>query len=616
VGNSCTYRRRYKDSHTGRRGRILRPMCGIIGITGLTVHPRDIETALATLGKRGPDGQGIFTSPQITLGHTRLAIIDLTPAGKQPMHDKKNGLTISFNGEIYNYRELRNELKAKGHRFDTQSDTEVILKAYAEYGDECPNHLDGMFAFAIWDEPGQKLFLARDRFGEKPLYYFHEGNRFAFASEIKALFAAGLPKQEIDPVSLDNFLTLGYIPPWRSMYARICPLPPAHYAIFKKGQLTKTRYWKLKNSRASRSLEESTVIIRELLEKSVKSRMVADVEVGTLLSGGIDSGIVTVLASNAGPKNRLQTFSAGFGEAINELPYAEEIARQTKTQHHVMQLSEGLATAFRDATAYFDEPFADSSCVPTQLLSNFVRQKVAVALSGDGGDELFFGYGHYRKKWHLPLQDRIKRIFADPFSGTPAHLATNFSNAERLHLLRDKGAVEHDLARYLDLSEAETELQKINLIDFQLTLPGDMLTKVDRSSMMHSLEIRSPFLQHRLAEAAFNLPDEYKTSPTHGKIILAEAFGDLLPKDFFTRRKQGFGAPVKEWLRKPDFLPLVEQLSNAAAQLNRFLHPAEVKKVVESYQNGNDRLAKRVWTLLTLEEWLKSHPQDEIGRAV
>lgn len=587
-------------------------MCGIIGIAGNHTDPekrRAIESGSAKLAQRGPDDNGISQFPNAILGHRRLSIIDLI-SGKQPMEDGGGSIAITFNGEIYNYRELRTELEDAGHSFRTQSDTEVILEAYREYGYDCVNHFDGMFSFAIWDKEKQELFLARDRFGEKPLFYAHIEKEILFASEIKAILATKLVRPILDPVSLDNYLSLSYVPPWRSIYANIKPLPPAHYAVFKNGKLTQTRYWQLKRRDITVSFDEAADIVREMLEKSTKSRLVANVEVGTFLSGGIDSSIVTALAQKASNR-KLQTFSAGFEDFINELPYAEQIAKQYNTEHHATHIKTNLAKALRDVSTYFDEPFADSSSVPTHLLATFAREQVPVVLSGDGGDELFFGYGHYRAHRHLSLPRKVMRALRDGLFGyQPNHLMLFFpSTSERQNLWRNPTSVEDDLSPYLNLSEAETDLQKINLTDFFMTLPGDILTKIDRSSMMHSLEVRSPFLQHELAEFVYNLPDTFKTNRDHGKILLARAFEGLIPSDFFTRKKQGFGAPITQWLRKEELRPLVDSLIKPTAHINSLMKEKEIRSIIDAFNDGDGRLARRVWTLLSLELWLQAHPE-------
>lgn len=559
--------------------------------------------AVPTLAKRGPDAQAHVVLDGAVLGHARLSIIDLA-TGAQPMVDEHAAIT--FNGEIFNYQELRRELEKKGHHFSTTSDTEVILKAYKEYGDTCPEYLDGQFAFAIWDSARKRLFMARDRFGEKPFFYSQQDGVFIFGSEIKALIATGLVKTELDRTSLDNYLALYFIPPWRSIYSGITPLPPAHRAVFENGTLRVEKYWSIKRSPVTLSYEDAAMQVRDLLSASVKSRMIADVEVGVFLSGGIDSSIVTALARSHA-STPLKSFSAGFDEYRNELPYAREVAKHLGTDHYERNIPVSLE-AIEAVTRYYDEPLGDSSNIPTALISQLAREKVPVALSGDGGDELFFGYGHYRAHWQLPTH---KKILAEVLGYTPDRLFRRshlnmFSVGERQRLWKEPGAIERDPTTHIDLSEAETPLQRLNLLDFYLKLPGDMLTKVDRSSMMHSLEVRSPFLNHELAEFAFNLPDAYKTSHTQGKIILEKAFGDMLPSTVFSRKKQGFGAPVKEWLNaEPIRSKLQEMLKDPRCA--SYVNVDVMRFYSEDFYRGNEALGYKLWMLFALELWMREH---------
>lgn len=585
-------------------------MCGIIGIVGgigNDSHALEsaLKKALPTLGKRGPDSQASLMQGGAVLGHTRLAIIDLT-TGAQPMKDNERNIAITYNGEIFNYKSLRIELEQKGHHFSTTSDTEVILKAYSEYGDRCPEYLDGQFAFAIWDDDKKRLFMARDRFGEKPFFYSQRDGMFLFASEIKALLATGLVRKDLDYTSLDNYLALYFIPPWRSIYTDITPLLPAHSAVFENGKLITKRYWSLKRAPVAMSFNDAAREVRDMLAASVQSRMIADVEVGVFLSGGIDSSIVTALAKSHAT-TPLKSFSAGFDEYRNELPYAREVAHHVGTDHHEHNVPVVLPD-IRAITRYYDEPLGDSSNVPTSLISKVAREKVTVALSGDGGDELFFGYGHYRAHWHLPT---YKKVLALALGYTPdalykrSHL-NMFSVRERSRLWKEKGAIERDPTTHINLSEAETPLQRLNLLDVYLKLPGDMLTKVDRSSMMRSLEVRSPFLNHELAQFAFNLPDEYKTNRTHGKIILEKAFGDLLPQNVFTRKKQGFGAPVKEWLRDEPIRALLYDMCKDS-RVASFLNLDIVRSYVDAFYAGDNTLGYKVWMLFALLLWMREH---------
>jgi asparagine synthase (glutamine-hydrolysing) len=584
-------------------------MCGIIGIAGLKGGSKaSLEASIASLSRRGPDDRGIVSFSAAILGHTRLAVIDLSEAGHQPMKDSAAENTIVFNGEIFNYRALRQELEKKGHSFVSHSDTEVILKAYAQWGEACPEHLDGQFAFAIWDEKNKKLFLARDPFGEKPLYTARASTgEFLFASEIKALFATGLVSNEIDPVSLDNYLALLYVPPWRSIYKHITPLKPAHSATFKDGAYTEKRYWALKKNPLHLSIDEAAAQTRELLHASVASRMVADIEVGAFLSGGIDSGLVVRLAQQASDK-KIKTFSAGFEDTINELPFAKEVAVLAGTQHTEAQIHEDLAQTFLQISSYFDEPFGDSSNIPTSLIAKLAQEKVKVALSGDGGDELFWGYGQYTRYRHLPKMQMLFNFVTgkNAFDYYRSSILTHFNVSERRALFKDSGAIEADPTVHIDYSEASTPLEKINVTDFYMGLPGDMLAKVDRSSMMHSLEVRSPFLNPALAQFAYNLPAEYKTDGRRGKIILEKAFGDLLPPGFFSRKKQGFGAPVGVWLRKPEFKKLVDEWFGSDAHIGAWLNIDEVRSYAERFYAGENNLQYKLWNLLALEAWART----------
>jgi asparagine synthase (glutamine-hydrolysing) len=335
-------------------------MCGIIGVAGPASQKEGLlQRSIEALSHRGPEDRGVLPFAQAVLGHTRLSFIDLSPAGHQPMRDTTQNIAITFNGEIYNYKQLRTQLEKKGHVFTTHSDTEVILKCYLEYGEQCPEHLEGQFAFAIWDNRDQSLFLARDRFGEKPLYVAKMQNGIVFGSEIKALLATGLVKEEIDHTSLDNYLTLLYVPPWRSLYKDIQPLPPAHRALWKNGAYKEERYWQLIKEANTDSLETAAAKVRELLTEAVRASMVADVEVGAFLSGGIDSSLVVRLAQQESPRP-LKTFSAGFEGFINELPYAQEIATLAKTDHHPAEMKDDLLETFLAVSRYFDEPFGEA----------------------------------------------------------------------------------------------------------------------------------------------------------------------------------------------------------------------------------------------------------------
>lgn len=582
-------------------------MCGIIGIAGKNIkeiEPARIDAMLDSLANRGPDDKGILKFNNCILGQTRLSIIDLS-GGHQPMRDNQKNIAVTFNGEIYNYRELRADLEQKGHVFSTKSDTEAILKAYIEYGAECPKYLDGMFAFAIWDEDKQSLFMARDRFGKKPLYYAYDSaGNLLMASEIKALFASGQLKGELDPGTLDNYLALMYVPPEKTIYKNIFTLAPAEYAVYRNSSLEKKKYWQLGYMPLAISYPDAKEEVARLFAQAVKKRLVADVEIGSFLSGGVDSTLVTAYAQKF--SNRpLKTFSLGYGNYRNELPFAQDAAKKIHTDHYTLQANENLLDELKKCLAYFDEPHADSSNFPQSLLSEFASRKVKVALSGDGADELFMGYGWYQKHWHLSLRSHTyEKLFLNPFRGYIRNISI-FSERERKNLWNSRSKY---AAEFIPPELAKSKLAsltKINLFDLETYLPGQLLTKVDRMGMMHGLEVRCPFLDYKLAEFVYNLPIEYKMNKNENKIILKDILSDIMPKEFVYRRKQGFGAPVKEWLKTPPMKKLVKKTLGGDARICRFLNKDTVQKII-----GKEDNSYKLWSLLCLELWLKSHEKD------
>lgn len=588
-------------------------MCGIFSITASQKSEEKYATdaMLDTLTRRGPDDRRVLSLPGCTLGHTRLSILDLA-GGHQPMRDNVHqDVVVSFNGEIYNFKELRGKLEAAGHSFSTNSDTEVILKSYLEYGIDCPKHLDGMFAFIVWDGRTETLFAARDRFGKKPLYYaFDDQNNLLIASEIKTLFASGHLKGVLDPAAIDNYLHLYYVPPSKTIYQNIFVLPPAHSAIYQDGKLSFTQYWQMPIESLNITENEAIDRLKFLLGEAVRKRLVADVEVGAFLSGGVDSSIVTYLAQQCADRP-LKTFSAGFGDHINELPYAREAAKIAGTDHHELEIHADLPRVLEEVCAYYDEPFADSSSVPQYLISKFARTKVKVALSGDGGDEAFLGYGWYWKWRNLGWRDRA----AAPFSSHNAyryHLKNirNFHPLERLALWKNPLHANAPLgAPHYDPRLSPSG--NINMFDFAVWLPGDILTKVDRSSMMTSLEVRSPFLDTALVEFAFNLPEQLKTDHRSGKHILKKAFRGVFSDEFLSRRKQGFSAPAAAWLKRKEFREFAYvHLTGNEVKLYALFRKSFIIFLLRSfYENGVERAGYRIWILLCLELWLRSHTQ-------
>ncbi len=584
-------------------------MCGIFGAVGAKIEDYKNEdkmsAALDALSKRGPDDRGSLSFKKCVLGQTRLSIIDLT-SGHQPMKDNRKDIAISFNGEIYNYRELKKELEGKGHEFSTNSDTEVILKTYIEYGEDCPKHLNGMFAFAIWDNEKEELFMARDRFGQKPLYYaFDESGNLVFASEIKALLRVDI-KGEIDFNAIDGYLTTFYIPPFRSIYKNIKVLKPAHRAVFNLTNLKEERYWALERKPIEIGYEEAKIKVREMLQESVKKMMTADVEVGTMLSGGIDSTLVTYFAQSMS-KKPIKTYAVGFENFINELPYAKEASDKFHTDHHELVMNVDIAKELREIAEYFDEPHADASTIPTHLIAKLAKEKVKVLLGGNGADEPFIGYGWYWKQWNLGMKARwIQKLTSTPFRDFLKSV-TCFPKKEKKRLWKDVSHINKRHPMPFEPDKNMTELEKINLYDLNMFLPGNALGKVDRASMMASVEVRSPFLDHRLVEFAYNMPLAYKTNKRKGKLILKDILSEIMPEKFVYRKKQGFGPPIKAWMEKESMKKLVDELfvSNEAG-IYEFMDKSYIKEVINDfYRNG--KAPYRLWVLTCLELWHKNN---------
>lgn len=586
-------------------------MCGITALIGKIRKEETLKTSLMldSLSKRGPDDKGILSYSNCILGQTRLSIVDLK-TGHQPMKDTIANNAITFNGEIYNYKELRENLIKEGHIFSTNSDTEVILKLYSKYGDKCVEYLDGMFAFVVWNETTNELFMARDRFGKKPLYYtFDKNKNLLIASEIKAFFQTGI-KGEIDFEAIDNYLTLMYIPPWKSVYKNIHTLPPAHCASYIDGKLIKKRYWIILDAPIKNvSYEDAKKHIKKLLKKAVEKRMVADVEIGALLSGGVDSTLVSAYAQKFST-HPLKTFSVGYEEYINELPYAKEASKKIGTDYYTIQAKSDLTHELKNIIEYMDEPHADSSNFPQHLISGLASSKVKVALSGDGADELFMGYGWHSKYWNVRKIVQIKNaLFSNQFKEHLKNISV-FKKSERKKLWKDAGFINDDIEGECVKNAKRNDIKKINLFDLTTYLPGQLLTKIDRTSMMHSLEIRSPFLDRELAEYVYNLPLAYKMNKNRGKIILKDILLEIMPEEFVNRRKQGFGAPIDEWLKTKEMKALVYEIFDENALTYSFLKKDEITKLINKFYGcNNSNTHHKVWTLLCLELWFRVHSQ-------
>jgi len=580
-------------------------MCGIIAITGKNTSALTDEkvlSMLSTLSRRGPDDKGFERFTDTVIGQTRLSIVDIEH-GHQPMRDNTHPYSIVFNGEIYGYKDLKLDLEKRGHVFSTQSDTEVILKAYAEYGEGCLKYIDGMFAFAIWDENKNQLFIARDRFGKKPLYYTQIDDTFYFASEIKALFATEFIKGEIDPSAIDEYLRFGYIPPYRTVYKNIQTILPAQAGVIENGLLRTWQYWRLEKKERTVNHDEAKTEVKRLFDEAVKKRMVADVEIGSLLSGGVDSTIVTLYAQKYS-SFPIKTFSVGYDGHKNELPYASEASKKIGTDHNTLAVNANLADELSEIVDYMDEPHGDSSDFPQHLISKLASEKVKVALTGDGADEIFMGYGWYQKKWHMPRW-RLDWRFLNPFQAQQKAI-TVFKTRERKKILKifsnKKNINETEIT-----SKIKNPIEKINTFDLSFYLPGQLLSKIDRTSMMHSLETRSPFLDTELVEYVYNLPIKFKISKTENKILLKEILAEVFPREFVYRRKQGFGAPVDLWLKNERIKKLTSSLFLENNPAFKYINYSEALKIYGRFYANKRNTANKLWILTCLLLWFEKH---------
>jgi len=619
-------------------------MCGIAAIasTRTDAPVGAIERMTERLGHRGPDARGCVKLPGCHLGHTRLSVIDLAGGG-QPMTEEAERYWIVFNGEIYNYRELRRELEGRGWWFCTQSDTEVLLRAYQEYGEAALAHLKGQFAFVIWDQIERRLFAARDRLGEKPLYwaYSNEGH-FLLASEIKALLASGLVKPRIDRISVDAYLALSYVPPDRTIYENVHTLRPGHALSWHNGHWRGWSYWEPAFSQQQISDPlESIERLRFLIVQAVKRQMVADVPVGAFLSGGLDSSTIVALMTRH-TDQPVMTFSVGFGDLINELPYARAVAQTYHTSHHEIQLVEiPVAEMLERMAEVYDEPFADSSNIPTYLLAEFAHCYVKVVLTGDGGDELFGGYESY--SWLL-ASEAARNDQGTIWLTRLAALAWRVISKAGLPFRRQRDAAIRAYSaslgkrQYRDLWERhlsfvtrlkadrsalwngqapkETEaairemyapspsvqaMDRATDFDVRCYLPGDILVKVDRAAMAHGLETRAPFLDADLVEFVWGLPWRLRFRDANLKYLLREAYADLWPEAVRDRSKQGFGAPVWTWIQRSDVQTLMKRVCAPNSPLTAVLPGAR------SILSGLD--PQLSWTILCLGLWLEKQSE-------
>ncbi len=629
-------------------------MCGITGVyyfndENIEDYQQRVKNAVDSLYKRGPDNSGFYSDTKVLLGHSRLSIIDVTEAAAQPFTDPSGRYTVVYNGEIYNFKSHREKLQKNGFDFKSKSDTEVLLYLYIQKGKKCLDELNGFFSFAIYDKKEKSLFLARDRFGIKPLYFYRDKNTFVFASEMKALIKYGIPKV-IDKSSLYTYLQLNYIPgPW-TIFENVRKLSPGHYVhIDGSANVVEEKYFTLavsdESSNHFSSYEQSCEKLHNLLETSVIKRLISDVPLGTFLSGGIDSSIISALAARH--VDKLNTFSIGFKDEpmFDETHYANMVAKMHNTNHTVFSLTnDDLFNSLFDTINYFDEPFADSSALAVYILSKQTRKKVTVALSGDGADELFAGYNKHMAEYralHPGFKEKAASLLYPLLSGLPQsrnnHLANKIRQIARFgvgmkltaperywrwcsisteeyakRILNDNNEPENYLSRknsFLRIFNNRPEdINNTLYADMNLVLPYDMLTKVDMMSMANSLEIRVPFLDHHLADYVMSMPENYKIDKNNRKKILKDTFSYLLPGELHNRHKQGFEVPLLKWL-KNELNTFINNdvLESSFIKEQDIFNPVEISKLKKQLHSSNPgETPARIWALIVFQQWWKN----------
>ena len=623
-------------------------MCGIVGIVerDLTrpVAEIDVQRMVRTLNHRGPDDEGSVLLPGVGLAMRRLAIVDIA-GGQQPFANEDGSMQVVANGEIYNFGQVKDALAARGHRFRSRSDIEVLVHAYEEYGETFLQKIHGMFALALWDGRRRALIAARDRAGEKPLYYTVTSEGLRLASEIKALLSRPEVDRTIDHEALDEFLTYEYIIAPRTIFKAIHKLPPAHYLVYKDGQITVKRYWDAADVKVRAwSVDEAAEALKETLGDAVRSQMMSDVPIGLFLSGGIDSSAVGIMLRDAQGSSAVSSFSMGFDDgSYNELPYAREVARLCGTAHHEGTVTPDVASLFDRLVVHLDEPFADVSLFPTFLVSQMAREHVKVVLTGDGGDELFGGYDAYQAealagKWAglmpeaatraadavlalVPPTDKKKglvnkaRRFVDGLAHAPASIAQyrwmTFLGADakaRLYTPAFRGALA-SADVYRPVREALARMGHDDLLnrqlyaDLSIYLADDILVKVDRMSMATSLETRAPFLDAKVMELAFSMPGDLKIRGGTRKFILKQALRGLVPDHILDRKKEGFSIPMKQWLKR-ELKPLMERLLAPERLAARgLIEPAETRRLIDEHCAGRANHAHVLFSLMVFERW-------------
>ena len=602
-----------------------------------------IARMLGVIEHRGPDGEGYYTEPGIAMGMRRLSIIDLA-TGRQPISNEDGSIWIVFNGEIYNYRELRELLLARGHKLRTRTDTETIVHLYEDEGERCVERLRGMFAFAVWDRRERRLFMARDRVGKKPLHYTLVGRTLVFGSEIKSLLQHPDVKREINLQAISDFLSFGYVPDPATAFNGISKLPPGHTLIFKDGMVSARRYWDFDYSgdSAAQGLREPEAPeddyierLRELIAESVRARLESDVPLGAFLSGGIDSSVVVAMMAR---EMKVKTFSIGFSDAgFDELRYARIAARHFGADHHEFVVTPDVCRLVEEIVWHHDEPFADVSSVPTYVVSKMAREHVTVALSGDGGDEVFGGYERYvvdqrrRRYERIPALLRrallrasrtlpqgaygkrfLRNIALEP-AARYVDSVTYFDHDAQLNLFSEdarRALAGYDPAERFERTFAAPasrfRLDHLLYLDSKTYLPGDILVKVDRMSMANSLETRAPLLDHRLIEFAQTIPASLKIRGQETKYILKRAAEGLIPDEIINRPKQGFDVPIRRWFNRELREMLDDTLKDRLARERGEFNHRAVLAILDEHRRGVRDHSRQLWSLFVLELWRRA----------
>ena len=616
-------------------------MCGICGILyfdrSRRVNTSSLEAMTDCLAHRGPDDRGIWINRNVGLGHRRLSIIDLSIAGNQPLSNETGDIWITYNGEIYNFLELRKKLEIAGHQFASKTDTEVIIHLYEEERNRCLDFLRGMFAFALWDEKKQKLFIARDRMGQKPIYYFEDKEKLIFASEIKSIFSSGMVKNEIDYEAIYQYLHLGYVPHPKTGFKDIKKLAPGHHIIIKDKKIELKRYYfyeKSFNSKLKLNEEDLSERLVDKLKEATKIRMIADVPVGLLLSGGIDSTAIATLASNI--NGRINTFTVGFEDKFyDERKEAAATAKTLNSVHHEFFIKPDVTAILPRIAEAYDEPFADPSAIPSYYISELASQQVKVVLNGDGGDETFAGYGEYlqglvgncltnipsficsllpkllNQKSDGKLKslaqvfslggNSIEYIFAHLRLVVPHRKLNSILNPEFVELVNRLNPVDHLIKYFIGLDINDT-INRMLAVDQRTFLPDDLLFKIDVATMAHGLEARSPFLDHQLIEFVNRIPGRLKIRGLKKKFILKRAMNGMLPAELLERPKHGFDVPVSGWL-KGILKELCKNIIHNNYLVSQLFQKQRLWDMFTEHNNGVYDHGRLFWTIIMLHFW-------------